>query len=176
MKRKKPAKSARRSARATQKPEPEFLSIPALAKRFGRNRTVVYDLLRDVPAAAMDGDSRLYRPSEVVELIETSGWMPVGIRKELIAEQIRKLKLANDVRESQLVEINAVRATITEVASGVKAILRRFELEFPVTAAGQPVAELRVLCRQTADALQGGFQHLSSCWDACWDVKENRKP
>lgn len=127
---------------------------------------VCYDLLRDAPVAGMSGKRKLYRAEDVAQLLTGTGHQAGReLRNNLVEEQTRRLKIANDIREGKQVPVSVVVSGFLTLATSAKKILRqRLENEYPTFCAGLQPAEARVYGKRLADEILKEFAGLEGVW------------
>lgn len=84
-------------------------------------------------------------------------------RDELVRQQIRKLRIANDAKEGRLVERAWVAERIQRAAGELNSLRAKWEAEMPVQFAGTngDMVECRTVLRGIMDEIFGGVQSLS---------------
>ncbi|GEM_PF-1130437 len=95
------------------------------------------------------------------EKLQVSG----ALKDSKLFEEIRRLKLRNDLDAGRLVAMAWVQSRHSAVAARVKSILRqKLEVEYPNAAAGLDVRGARVYGKRLNDAILEEFQKLSAEW------------
>ena len=99
------------------------------------------------------------------ELLAATG--SKGLRDEVLKQQARRLRLANDLKEGRLV----LRALVSETHARILGRFR-FELEqklrneFPMAVAGQDVPSCRIYGTRLADQLMAILYDMGAEWKA----------
>lgn len=89
----------------------------------------------------------------------------LSLKEQKINEEIRKLKIANDLKEKQLVRRADVLAAQAGMAAKIKQVLeQKLENEYPSAVAGMDVAQARIYGRRVHDAILVEHQKLCDLW------------
>jgi hypothetical protein len=91
---------------------------------------------------------------------------PLDLRDQKIAEEIRKLKIANDERAGVLVRKDDVIAAISKFLLAGRRILKaKLENEYPSAVAGLDVPQAIIYGKRLHDAIADEFRKLHTIWD-----------
>ena len=152
------------------KPDPAepkpLLTQSQIAKEFRRDRRTVEKLLEHVEPAGMAGRWRLYRREDVAPLMVVNlRGVKSELRDELIREQVRKLKLANDEKEEALIPRSEVCRVHAEILSRVRRLLEQKLInEYPSEVADLGVSRVRGYGRNLCDALMEEINKMGAMW------------
>lgn len=90
----------------------------------------------------------------------------LSLKDQKTNEEIRKLKLANDLKEGALVSRLAVQSSVSKTAEAIKSFLtQKLENEYPSAVAGLDVAGARVYGKRVNDEILRELQKLGEFWE-----------
>ena len=90
----------------------------------------------------------------------------VALRDRKIEEEIRKLKIRNDLDAGKLIAIDRVREINGRILAAVDAILeQKLSNEYPSIVAGLEVPQARVYGKRLGDSIREEFQKLNKEWN-----------
>jgi hypothetical protein len=151
-----------------------LLSVRQIAGRVRRDPRAIRMLLdgAGVQPDSMAGGTMRYRMSVVQPLLDSAKGKledasgSVALKDQKLMEEIRKLRVANDAKEKQVVSVAKVHGAIVQTANEVRNILRvKLENEWPAKVAGLDVTQARVYGMRLSDELMTAFQGLSKFWN-----------
>jgi hypothetical protein len=88
------------------------------------------------------------------------------LKDQKLREEVRKLKLANDVKEGKLVERSRVVASWQRASKAIVSALRqRLENEYPTGVAGLEPAQARVYGKRLVDLCISDIRAAADVWD-----------
>jgi hypothetical protein len=97
------------------------------------------------------------------EIVTTASKEDVQIEKLL--EEVRKLRIANDLKEKELVRRSLVIEAHAKMAEQVRKLLeQKLENEYPGLVAGLDVAQARVFGKRLHDQIVSEFKGFAKAW------------
>jgi hypothetical protein len=87
------------------------------------------------------------------------------MKQAKLAEEHRKLKIANDYKERKLILVDSVKACVSRVLARVDQILeQKLSNEYPAAVAGLDVPQSRIYGKRLGDQIRTEFQGLKEEW------------
>jgi hypothetical protein len=154
----------RTSARSTQPGRSEggggdrAYSVNALSKLLGADRRTIDKAVAHLPS--VDGKYRLEDVEAALKEKKNS-----KLRDRKLLEEIRKLRIANDLAEGKVVEKTKVADAVRNCLGRLPAMIeQRLLNEYPAAAAGKSAPEIREQGRKLYDEIVAGFRELEVLW------------
>ena len=139
-------------------------SVNALSKETGKDRRTIDKAVAGLTPTRVVGKTKFYRLLDVeTALKEKSGR---SLRDEKLMEEIRKLRVANDLTEGKLVKKSQVQESLRRCLTPAVAILeQRLVNEYPTAVAGLDVPQARIYGKRLCDELMDFMQSLETEWN-----------
>ena len=119
-------------------------SVNALSKLTGKDRRTLDKLLVGVSPTRTVGTAKFYRLADVEAKLQEKP--SKSLKDEKTIEEIRKLRMANDLAAKLLIERSKVKESMRRCLSPMAATLeQRLVNEFPTAVAGLDVPQCRIL-------------------------------
>lgn len=157
-------KTARKgAAKANDQPQPNGeYSVNMLSRLLGKDRRTIDKALVGIVPERVEGKTKFYRLAEVEQALrERNG----KLKDEKLMEEIRKLRMANDLQEKLLVTRAKVQESLRRSLTPAVAILeQRLVNEYPTGVAGLDVPQARIYGKRLCDELMNFIQSLETEW------------
>lgn len=139
------------------------LTVHALAHETGMDRRTIRKRLVDAGLYPPDKHSR----AKLLAALRPPSGDKDGdsIKEKKTFEEWRKLKLANDLKESALIPRALVAETVRKLAAKFTALMdSKLEQEYPATVAGLDVPAARIYGKKLNDQIRAEVQAWSGAW------------
>ena len=138
-------------------------SVNALSKLTGKDRRTIDKAVVGIAPARVVGKTKYYRLLDVEAALKEKPGR--SLRDEKLIEEIRKLRLANDVTEKSLITRASVKASMRRCLTPAAAMLeQRLVNEYPTGVAGLDVPQARIYGKRLCDELTGFLQAFEKEW------------
>ena len=140
---------------------PKLFSISGLSEQTGTDRRTLRKRLRDVVPRKMKGVSAMYALEDLAAA--TSATTDADTLKEQkLAQEVRKLKLANDIKERLVVSKSEVASAIRRALAQVAGLSEsKLVNEYPTAVSGLDIPQARLYGKRLHDSLMEECQKLA---------------
>jgi hypothetical protein len=130
------------------------------------DRATLTKALFRVPPDKTDGVRKLYRLKTVeAALSERRKGENHPLRTKKLAEEVRKLRLANDEREKLTIRTAWVIEVVRKITAAVDEILeQKLVNEYPAAVAGMDIPQCQIFGKRLGDAIRLEFKKLAYLW------------
>jgi hypothetical protein len=140
---------------------PTLYTVNGLSEQTGVDRRTIKKRLRDVAPRKTDGGNKLYALEDLTAATEQTTDSD-SLKEQKLKEEVRKLKLANDIKERLLVPRQEQAAAIRRAGAGIVPIGEaKFVNEAPVAGSMLEVPQLRIVLRRYWDSFLEECQKLA---------------
>lgn len=146
-----------------------FASIAAAAKALKVSESIIKE------AKVHGGEAAGFHPSGRIDEAKLVRWIAANkglisgggasLRDRKLAEEVRKLTIANDLKEKKLIPIDAVIQSVGRVLAAVDTLTEQIMVnELPAMVAGIDVPQARIILRRAGDRLRDEWGALGKEW------------
>jgi hypothetical protein len=138
-------------------------SVNALAKVLGRDRATITRAVAGLVPCRTVGKVKFFLLLDVENALRDKPNQT--LRNEKLIEEIRKLRVANDLVEGKLVQRSTIQESLRRCLTPAATILeQRLVNEYPTGVAGLDVPQARIYGKRLCDELMVFLQSLESEW------------
>lgn len=160
-----------KNSQASPQNSSKLLGYRSLETESGMDRRTVRKILVGVPPDGEERGSPVWRLSTFNAAAEAyiaatqSGNSTAPLKEQKTAEEVRKLRLANDLKEGKLIERQLVLSRAQVMASELNKLRTECESRYPVKLAGRDIAGCREAVRAMFDDIGRTMADFAKLWE-----------